>query len=105
MYFFSFEGKEAMEVIEAVEVIMADGAIEVVKFPLDLEFNNLMARISLFWCFKKKNFWVESCNFKFSNMASFRLEAVEDRLCHLHKKPINETQIPIAFDDASKKNQ
>jgi hypothetical protein len=44
-----FEVKEAVEVIEvikAVEVIMTDGAIEtteVIRFFLDLEFNNLMA--------------------------------------------------------------
>ena len=41
----------AVEVIKAVEVIMADGAneaTEVVRFTQELEFNNLMAIIILF---------------------------------------------------------
>ena len=45
------EVKEAVEVIEAAEVIMADGAneaTEVITFTYELEFDNIMARIILF---------------------------------------------------------
>ena len=41
----------SVEVIEVVEVIIADGAnetTEVIRFTKELEFNNLMARIILF---------------------------------------------------------
>ena len=50
LHFWLSEVKEAVEVIEAVEVTMAEGAnkaTEVVRFTQELEFNNLMARISL----------------------------------------------------------
>ena len=49
--FGNLEVKEALEVIETVEVIMADGvneATEVVRFAQELEFNNLIARIIKF---------------------------------------------------------
>jgi hypothetical protein len=64
-----FEKKKAFEVIEAVEVFEAAKVIdaaevskarkiisEVFKINQVLEFNNLMANITLFLCFEKKNF-------------------------------------------------
>ena len=59
-----FEVKEAVVVIE---VIMADGAneaIEVIRFTQELEFNNLMARIILFWCFENRNFLGRNMEFQ-----------------------------------------
>ena len=56
--FFFFEDKEAVEVIETSDVIMSVqviGATEVFKTTEVLEINKLMAKITLFWCFEKKN--------------------------------------------------
>ena len=49
--FWLFQVKEAVEVTEAVEVIMADGAKEAtegVRFTQEVEFNNIITRIILF---------------------------------------------------------
>ena len=57
--FGNLEVKEAVGVIEAVEVIMADGAneaAEVIRFTQELKFDNLMARIILCSCFENINF-------------------------------------------------
>ena len=63
---------------------MADGAneaTEVVKFTQELEFNNLMATSSYFDVLKTQIFGVESNHgIPSSILASFRPEAVEDRM-------------------------
>ena len=76
-----FEAKEAVEVIEASDVIMSVeviGAADVLKTTYILEINKLMTRITLFWCFEKEKILTKWWNFKW-NSASFRIEAVEDR--------------------------
>ena len=60
--FLIFEAKEAVEVIEASAVIMSVEVIratKVFKTTLTLGINKLLAKITFFWCFDKKNFWTE----------------------------------------------
>ena len=66
---------EASDVIMLVEVIEATEVLETTSV---LEINKLMAKITLFWCFEKKN---SEQNDGISNeiLPSFRTEAVEDR--------------------------
>ena len=55
--FWFSEAKEAVEVIEASDVIMSVeviGAADVFKTTYILEINKLMARITLFWYFEKE---------------------------------------------------
>ena len=59
----------------SVEVI---GATEVFKTTEVLEINKLMARITLFWCFEKKNS-EQNDGISSEILQSFRSEAVEDR--------------------------
>ena len=57
--FLFFEAKEAVEVIEASDVIMSVAVIkatEIFKPTLDLEIDKLMAKISLFCCFEKRKY-------------------------------------------------
>ena len=54
------EAKEAVEVIEASEVIRTVEVIEateVFRTTQILKINNIVARITLFRCFEKKNFF------------------------------------------------
>ena len=57
---FSFlEAKEAVEVIEASDVVMSAeviGAAEVFRITQILKINDILARITLFESFEKKNF-------------------------------------------------
>ena len=81
MLFLIFEAKEAVEVIEASDVIMSVEVIEATeafRTTQILEINNIVARITLFrWGF----FWfflIDSWNF-IEILPSLRTEAVEDR--------------------------
>ena len=79
--FLSLEAKEAVEVIEASDVIMSVEVIEateVFRTTQSLKINNIKARITLFWCFEKNVFWINSWNFS-EILHSLRTEAVEDR--------------------------
>ena len=79
--FWFLEAKEAVEVIEASDVIRSVEVIEateVFRTTQILEINNIVARITLFRCFEKKKFWINSWNF-IEILPSLRTEAVEDR--------------------------
>ena len=82
MLFFLFsEAKEAVEVIEASDVIRSVEVIEateVFRTTQILKINNIVARITLFRCFEKKIFWIDLWNFS-EILPSLRTEAVEDR--------------------------
>ena len=67
--FLFLEAKEAVEVIEATEVFRTTKILKI---------NNLVARITLFRCFEKENFFNNSWNFS-EILPSLRTEAVEDR--------------------------
>ena len=59
LFFLFLEAKEAVEVIEASDVIMSVEVIEateVFRTTKSLKINNIKAKITLFWCFEKKNF-------------------------------------------------
>ena len=60
----------SIEVIEATEVF---------KTTLVLEINMLIARITLFWFFEKKNISKQNNGISSEILPSFRTEAVEDR--------------------------
>ncbi len=70
-----------MEVIEVSDVIMSAEVIEaaeVFRTTKIIKINNLLARITLFWCYEKKNFLTPSWNYS-EILPSLRTEAVEDR--------------------------
>ena len=67
---------EASDVIMLVEVIEATEVLETTSV---LEINKLMAKITLFWCFEKKNFFEQNVGISSKILPSFRTEAVEDR--------------------------
>ena len=60
----------SVEVIEATEIF---------KTPYDIEITQLMARITLFWCFEKKHISEKNDGIWSKILPSFRTEAVEDR--------------------------
>ena len=60
----------SVEVIEATEVFKTTEVLEI---------NKLMARITLFWCFEKKNISDQNDGISSEILLSFRIEAVEDR--------------------------
>ena len=74
--------KEAVEVIEARDVIRSLEVIEateVFRTTQILKVNNIVAKITLFRCFeKKKFFWIFSWNFN-EILLSLITEAVEDK--------------------------
>ena len=79
--FWFFEAKEAVEVIEASDVIMSVEVIEateVFKTTLVLEINMLMAKIT-FFDFLKKNISEQNDGISSEILPPFRTEAVEDR--------------------------
>ena len=79
--FWFSEAKEAVEVIEASDVIMSVEVIEateVFKTTLVLEINMLLARITLFWFFEQ-NISEQNDGISSEILPSFRSEAVEDR--------------------------
>ena len=59
LFFLFLEATEAVEVIEFSDVIIfveVIEATEVSRTTQSLKINNIKARITLFWCFEKKNF-------------------------------------------------
>ena len=76
--FLFLEAKEAVEVIEASDVIMSVEVIEateVFRTTHSLKINSVKARITLLWCFEKKYFWTEWWNIKWNSAI------IQDRGC------------------------
>ena len=81
VFFLFFEAKEAVQVIEASDVIMSFEVIEATKVfrtTQILKIKNLMAKPPYFDVLRKKKFLINSLNFS-EILPSLRTEAVEDR--------------------------
>ena len=79
--FLFLETKEAVDVIEASDIILSvevNEATEVFRTTQSLKINDINARITNFDVLKKKIFWINSWNFS-EILHSLRTEAVEDR--------------------------